>query len=768
MPDEVAPGENVRDALLPAKKIAAETRRRLSESMYETISPKVLDDFEADGWVVDRRNRSSIRVRKPKPHDVAFEDRVWAVFAKLQFGLLNRDRHMRIPYGKGANETTQIDVFAADDEVVLVIECKSLESTRAHQFKKEVEAIQGTRPGVIAAIRREFPGRKMKFILATNNCFVSRDTRERIEAADIVHMDEDAIDYYLDLAQHLGKAARYQLLGSLFANQKIPGLDPRVPAIQGRMGGLTYYSFAIEPGRLLKMAYILHRNRANFSLMPTYQRLIRKSRLKRVSDFVEAGGFFPNSIILNIDSGRRNRLQFDPVGRVDGEAKLGILHLPQTYRAAYVIDGQHRLYGYADSARAETDLVPVVAFVDMPRADQVGMFMQINENQQAVPKNLRNTLNADLLWESPDLTQQLRALKLRVAQYLGEQKGSPLLGRIIIGENPRTATRCITIDAISRGLDRGNFLGSFSKSEVKTIGTLYRGSNDATFDLTTEVLESCLWFMRTHLESQFALGQAEGGFVFMNNGIEALLRVFSDVVDHLIKSDALRPLEVEAKDISDASAYYLDPLVEHLASLDPEEASQYRRLYGSGGATRYWRQLQLAIREARPEFDPPGLTEWEESEAKAYNLESQDMVQSLEQVMKDDIRLRLENRFGARWYQDGVPRKVREVADKVAAERNLDRDPDEQLSGWDCLYLIHLHAVLTQDHTLWVEAFRKRYTKPGEESKPGGWKAAANWIQQLNEVRNDLVHGRSVTPDSHEFLVTLTTWLVRDQADNEL
>ena len=105
-----------------------------------------------------------------------------------------------------------------------------------------------------------------------------------------------------------------------------------------------------------------------------------------------------------------------------------MLHLPQTYRAAYVIDGQHRLYGYADSDRAEKDLIPVVAFYGLPDFEQVRLFMQINENQQAVPKNLRNTLNADLLWDSEDLRESARALKLRIAQHLGESKSSPLFG----------------------------------------------------------------------------------------------------------------------------------------------------------------------------------------------------------------------------------------------------------------------------------------------------------------------------------------------------
>ena len=53
-------------------------------------------------------------------------------------------------------------------------------------------------------------------------------------------------------------------------------MEDKVPAIQGEMGGHKYYSFSIEPERLLKIGYVLHRNEANKNMMPTYQRLIKK------------------------------------------------------------------------------------------------------------------------------------------------------------------------------------------------------------------------------------------------------------------------------------------------------------------------------------------------------------------------------------------------------------------------------------------------------------------------------------------------------------
>ena len=764
--DSLLPGEAFRDQLLPAKSIVSETRKRMSKYEFRNVPSKLVEEFEADGWVVDTELKRSVKMRLEKSHDVAFEDRVWATFAKLNFTHLSKDRQFKLSYGPSDGQTQQIDVFAADEEVVLVVECKSAKDVRSHQFKSEIEAITGRRKGILEALRTEFPDRKVRFVLATNNFAMSPATRKRISDAEVVLMDEDTIDYYLALAEHLGRAARFQLLGNLFADTKIPGLDPKVAAIRGRMGSHTYYSFAIEPARLLKLAYVLHRNQANSSLMPTYQRLIKKSRLKAVTQFVDSGGFFPNSIVLNIEGAKKPR--FDLAGKSETEAKLGILHLPQTYRAAYVIDGQHRLYGYAGSPRAETDLIPVVAFVDLPRTEQVRLFMQINENQQAVPKNLRNTLNADLLWGSSDLRDQSRALRLRTAQHLGDMKTSPLFGRIIVGENQRTAIRCITIDSIYNGLGRGNFIGTFSKSAVKEVGTFYAGGNQATYELLVPFLELCFEYIREGLPSQWVLGGGEGGFVFLNNGIESLLRIFSDVVDHLVAANGADPRVMSLDDLFDDCCYYLDPVIEHLDGLSVEEGAEYRRMYGSGAGTRYWRRLQIAIREKRPEFVPLGLDEFIANEEKAFNTESFEIVRDLETFLKKDIETRLKDEYGANWFQEGVPRKVRLDAGNLANEKNVDLAPDKQVTAWDCFHLINYHAILTQNHELWQQRFEKQYTRPGEEDKPGGWKARASWLTELNRIRNENSHTYSVTEAEYEFLVSLKTWLLLQQSDNEL
>lgn len=742
--------------LLPQSQIRAEITRRLSPYVKTKIPTARQAEYEDLGWVLDKKLKTQVWMRRLKSHDVAFEDQVWAMCARLGFTALSKNRSLKIPYGKAANETKQIDVLAADDDVVLVFECKSSETEQAptHAFKGEIESIQGYRSGLIASIRRQFPDHKVRFIFATNNINVSKDTMGRIESADIAYLDEEAVRYYHELATHLGVAAKFQLLGTLFQGQQIAAMDSAVPAIQGKMGGLTYYSFAIEPSRLLKLAYVLHRNTANSRWMPTYQRIIKRARLKRVSQFVEGGGFFPNSLVINIDN-KGKKLRFDRAEKHEGSTTLGVLHLPRKYRSAYIIDGQHRLYGFAHSARAASELIPVVAFVDLPGEKQLELFMQINENQQSVPKNLQNTLNADLLWNSPDKRKQAHALKLKVAQLLGEQKSSPLRGRIIIGEEPSNDRRCISLDAVQRGIDRGRFIGEFTTLNAKKFGSFYRTSNDDTFEPLTDFLELCFDFLRDELSSQWVLGRGEGGFVFTNAGTEAVLRFIGDAVDHLRSKGTIDPREASPQAVFTQVRTLLVPLVDYVAGLTPEGVQEFRGWLGSGGPLKYLRRFQAAVAEVNPKFAPEGLAEWLVDEAKQFNTDSYSMVREIEAFLKHDIRVRLEDKFGSSWFKDGVPRKVYQAAETLRAEKQYEAGADETIDWWDCLFLINYREILTHGGmALWNEIYDKTYTLPGL-AKGSSWKDKSDWMVQLNEIRKKVSHDGTVSEAEFEFLQVL-------------
>ena len=543
--------------LITEKDIKSSLRLRKNSFNFDSLpinAKKLLENKIKDGWEVDREYKTKIRIKKQKSQDVFFEDKVWQLFASLGFNLLNKDRNLHLPYDrKNLKLTKQIDVFAKDKETILIVECKSAVSNKKGDFKDELEAMKGTIGGLVQTIKDLFPNEKLKFkyIFATQNYALSKHDIERLDILNGVHFDEDAIEYYLNLYKQLGLATRYQLLGSLFYGQEIPEIDNLVPAIRGKMGGHTYYSFSIEPEKLLKIGYVLHRNKANINMMPTYQRLIKKSRLKSVQKFIdEQKGYFPNSIVISIDSGGR-RLNFDKANtQVNSTiSDVGILHLPKKYRSAYIIDGQHRLYGYAETEYKIKNTIPVVAFVDLDRSEQVKLFMEINENQKSVSKNLRLTLNSDLLWTSSNLMEQQKALSSRIAIYLGETRLSPLFNKISIGEDKKI----ITSETIVNSLKKGSFLGKVSKSKIEKLGTFYNGDIDNTFESLRKYLLLSFDYLRENLE---VLWEEKDNIIIINKGIYAVTRLLSDIVDHLLNEKIIDE-KSKPQDIFNETKHYL-------------------------------------------------------------------------------------------------------------------------------------------------------------------------------------------------------------------
>lgn len=759
------------EKIVPETQIKKHGTIRKSSYLMEGINREQLEKYVNDGWEIDKEFKTKVHVRKLKPIDIAFEDEVWSTMADIGFYYLNKDRKFTIPYSDDLALTQQIDVFAADKETILIIECKATggdSSPKKTNFRETIETFGARREGILKTIRKLFPNSKykVKFIFATKNYYLSEPDKQRLDNFSILHLDEEAIKYYQDLAKHLGISARFQLLGFLFDGQKIPELDNQVVAIRGDMGGHTYYSFSIEPEKLLKLGYILHRNKANRKLMPTYQRLIKKPRLLSIHNFINNGGFFPNSIVININThGREPRFDLASPQVETSSSRIGILYLPQTYRSVFIIDGQHRLYGYANSDFKCTNCIPVVAFTDLDRNEQLRLFMQINENQKAVPKNLRNTLNSDLLWNSDNKSEQIRALKLQIAMDLGEEPSSALFDRVQVGENPKTDKRCITIDTIKIGLDRSNFFGSFSKNAIKVDGTFYQGNNDDTYKILYPFLEGCFNYIKEQLPDEWHKGESSNGFISINAGIESLLRVFSDIVDHLINNNKCQPKSDKTEILLQEAVYYIDPLIIYFKHLSDDEKQELRKSYGVGLRTKYWRKLQKIISESRIGFNPDGLQTYWKDEAKRFNTQSIEMVRDIETFMKEDFKDRLQKFYGNSWFKKGVPHSVQDTATLMALSKNREKDESEnETTPWDCLNIIDYRKIAIYGSN-WRDIFEVNYTQPNRAKKSGNKEEKTRWMQKLERIRNQNFHEYSVKEEEYVFLCDLHDWMIKKKVD---
>lgn len=726
------------DKLVTGEELIKVKRTRSVDYLSKTIFLSSLSDEQEDGWKFMsevKKNPKKVKVMKQKPQDEVFENTVWVLLANMGFTTLNRDQHFVMHYGSGEADSQQIDVFAADDETILFVECKSAISPKAQTFKKEIEALAGKMNGLRQAANKHFGGkRKCKFIFATNNYGISDEDKARMESNNIAHFDEKTIAYYQGLVKHLGTSARYQLLGNLFANHTIAGMENRIPAIRGEMGGHTYYSFSIEPEKLLKIGYVLHHNEADRDTMPTYQRLIKKSRLNSVRKFInDDHGYFPNSIIISIDT--KKRLRFDlSEKQVDGAvASLGILYLPQKYRSAYIIDGQHRLYGYSDSPYANKNSIPVVAFENLDHQEQVRLFMEINENQKSVPKRLRNLLNANVLWDSDKEAEKREALCIRIARDLGERMSSPLYGLVDIEDEQATPAKNITIEYINKAISTGNFLSKFDKKNILTQAGIFDLNNsDATLKLLYGFLEKCLTYIKDTIPEEWERGKSDGGILTINNGMAGMLRVINDIASHLCASGEINPTRDTAEDMAKSCEYYLDPVCRFIQNANEEVRTDIRKTYGSNGPIHCWRYYQKAIHTERVDFLPDGMEKYWEDHNKENNAEAISMIAEIEKAVKKSIRDTLEDTYGSRWVME-VPTPVYTAASTEASK--AFRETGEEKDFWDFVNLAGCKDIILYGRH-WSQLFEDRFTLDSEKKKSGGKGAKTEWLTIVHKLQS--------------------------------
>ena len=720
------------------------------------------------GWekIRDYKSPKYVGITKEKSAETQFEDQVWLLFANMGFAELNTADGLDVCYDFHDDSlTVKINVMAVDEETIIILFCRAAEAVTEKSFTEEITDLSEKISGVRKEVLKKYPGRKTKFIWASHNYIMSRRDLALLDKDGIAFFNDSAIEYYTELAKHLGSCSRYQLLGNLFANQEIKNMDDRVPAIQGKMGGYTYYSFSIEPEKLLKIGYVLHRSEANQNMMPTYQRLIKRKRLQDVRDFINNGGYFPNSIIISIDTNGKG-LVFDQAAvKIDGTiSKIGVLHIPKRYRSAYIIDGQHRLYGYSDSKYASTNTIPVVAFVDLERTEQIKLFMDINENQKAVPKSLRVTLNADMLWESPDLGEQRQALRSKIAQMLGEEPTSPLHARVVIGENEPTPNRCITVEAIQSALKKCRFFDLYGKKNVlQKAGTFDCGNNQETCDLFYPFIEKCLLYIRESCLEEWNKGDKDSGMLTMSRGIQGVIRVIDDIVNMLVDKSMITPKTQDLDDMFGLIRYYLKPLTDYINGLTADQRKDLRGYFGGGADTRFWRAYQKAVADARPDFTPEGLNEYWQNESKTYNEETKSMLREIESKVKLIVSEKLQAFYGESWLVKGLPKNIytraKGVADEAAYERLSNDDDSEEIPVWNYVTLAECKPIVLNGKN-WSLLFEDTLVRPEEENLPGGKDPKTDWILRVNTIINKLSKDSySVPVDEYSYVKRVHEWL---------
>lgn len=743
------------EALKPVYAAKSKTcdEKTVSASSKESLDLKVVGE-EADGWRVVRRNQRSVRLAKDKPADRQLEDDVWSLLYRMGFKELNFDRNFAVQTGPNT-PPRQLDVFAKDDETVFIVECTHSQIGGSKSVKSLLDKIAAIREEVLKAVQSHY-GRtkklKVKFAIATRNMDWRESDRTRAGNAGIPIITEDDLSYFNRLTDILKTAARYQFLGRYFEGEKVEGLKLKVPATQGRVGRRTFYNFLISPHDLLRICYVSHMAKASNDDLDTYQRMVKPSRLNAIGRYIDEGGTFPTNIVVNF---KRDNLQFDRKESFD-DTSFGTLSLPGQYGSAWVIDGQHRLYGYAHAERAaeqDRSVVSVLAYENLPVREEIEMFVDINTQQVKVSRNLVNEIVSSLNVDDPDPKKRLDALCARVALRLDSYSNSPIKERILTVAQEKSHFRCLTLTSLADGIAENNLLGSIHKGTKGGLAMILAGplaepsvDPKLTMNKATEALAAYFSLFASGLEAQWALGDDKGGYICTNLGLRALTQLFRRLIAFVERTDDVRAPTLDAEDIVDRISRYVAPLIKYFASADAGDIARFRNRGSSlQSVDQNCLQMMAIIHDALPAFDVAEVRAYIESQDAEGTKQAREMIDHINRILFDDVLGALKDKFGETgdaWWLKGVPKSVRNECDKQYNESDGERE------RWRYLYLINYSEIIQYDDN-W-EMFKDFYNFYGKGKKAD----LVRWIMKINKARQITHHAEKgpLSRDQVEFV----------------
>jgi len=742
--DELVVGED-------AKKINTHRSKSVDEKTVtaakkDALATKVQGE-EQDGWSIAKRNKKSVRMSKPKPMDRQLEDDVWCLLYKLGFKEFNSDRNFTIKLGANA-PGRQIDIFAKDDETVFIVECTHSQEQKSKSIKLLIDKINGMRDDVIKAIHAHYgkePKLKVKWAIATRNVDWRKADKDRAAETKIAIITEQDIAYYAKLTNYLKEAARYQFLARYLKGEGVDGLRAAVPATTGRMGGTTFYNFLMSPFDLLKIAYISHKATSANDL-ETYQRMVKPTRLKEIAAYIDDGGQFPTNIVINFKS--RDALRFEKIQSFENST-FGTLYLPGQYGSAWVIDGQHRLYGFAFSGRGEENhVVPVLAYDNLPAADEMKLFVDINCEQVKVPRSLLNEIYANLNYGSDDPVERLEAQYPRITLRLDEIPSSPIHDRVLTVSKDKDNNRCLTLTSLADGIKENRFLGSITQNRpnppMAQPGPLSDLSGD--MDLTTEkaadVIAGYLDLFAQGVPGNWQLGAAKGGFLCTNNGLRALLRLLKELINFIEMHDHIKAVTMDADEIVEKVAPYAAPLVEFFKNADPSEIQIFRSRQSLDGVNKNCLGMMGIISNAIPLFTTRELAAYQNSRDKEGTTEAGKLILEINEILHKDVVETLKAQYGDKWFFDGVPPQIRS---KCLDLYNAESGAKEM---HQYLFLIDYQAIVLKN----LHLFEKRYLIFGDAKASKADKVS--WIAKINAIRTTTAHPEKglISKDEVEFV----------------
>lgn len=629
-------GDSVRGDEL--NRVARQRQRKYHEV---TVPKPDKESYLEKGWKERHEYTRSVRLWKDKPIDELLEDEIWLLFRGMGFLEMNKDRNFRIRAGEVSK---QIDVFARDEDYAFVVECKASSVEGAQISAKDIHEMSDLRGELADSIMKHYNDRSLRvhFMMATRGLKWTREKEKLASGKDIIVCKEADLEYYRRLAKHLGSAAKFQIYSIWLPKEKIPETI-KVPAIRGGKGKEKYYCFVIQPEKLLQIAYVHHRRSTPEELLGSYQRMLKKNRLNEIDAFISEGGHFPNNIILSFREKPTFR-RFEKEKQA-GEVVVGMLELPRKYASAWIIDGQHRLYGYADNERKSTASLPVLAFEPLRVDRQARLFVDINKEQKSVSGNLLWDLYTDIYRDSDDEEHQLLRAISAVVKRLNSDDDSSLRDHIRIPSVPSKGREIsnLTINTICSALQESKILDKEER-------ILYRGNYERTVSFTSRRLKAYFNVIAEHFPEDWEKGN--DGLLRTNIGIRILIILLRQLLRYTKYIGEERILtKRNLKEFREETEKVLSPAFSKLKGMSDQQRGEIRRASAKALVVENAQKMAWWIREEFDGFGLEILRDWAPPVPTGQTDEKiERLLEDTERRLRVFIPRRLKETYGEKWF----------------------------------------------------------------------------------------------------------------------
>lgn len=693
-----------------------------------------------DGWVVEKTLKTKTRLKKQKPIDERLENRLWMLFYRIGYNELNQGRNFQIRINRNGSDTLkkQIDVYAKDDETVIVAECKASNRLGKRSLQKDVEEFANLKGPLTLSIKNYYGNNfkpKIIWLFVTENIIWSRQDRERALSQNIKIVTERELRYYQQIAEHLGLAARYQFLAEFLKEQQVPGLQNKVvPAIRGKLGGKKFYSFITTPKHLLKLAFVNHRSLNDPEGAPTYQRLISRSRIKQIGNFLKEGGFFPTNILVNFVKTPR----FDIVKKDDlADVTFGHLYLPDKYRSIWIIDGQHRLYGFAHlEEKWLNQNIIVVAFEQLPTEEEANLFVTINHEQKSVPKTLLDDLEGELKWGSDDPYERIGAISARLIGVINADIGEPFYNRVIQQGITPTDNTNLTVPALKDAVRKSGLVGRvILRGKQFEHGPLSGTRDSETLDRARRAINQFFTLLRDNNYGQWESGRT--GYLCTNIAVTAYMNLFSTLIKYMESNKGMDAKELEPEEIVEEIEEYLEPLLKRInTATNAQMEKDFKVQFGSGGPPEYYYRLCKIIKDVFSDFEPEGMEDWESEQSEEKISLADKKIKEINIKVQKYIFNLFKEKYGehkdAYWHKGVVDKQIK----AKAYEKSLNEEDDDRLPLENYLEFIEYKKIV-ENKTHW-ELFKSVFDipEPGEK----GLSKNLKWMDRINALRRIPAH----------------------------